>query len=212
MADLSNVGARLLGARRTVRGNKDALENIIGHAIHDGAQCYVIEAQANYRFLAQSELRADGELVVAPVGNRGRWVRESGLVGMALLEAGATTARDEQMVVGFSNYTHSKLVQFEWDEGPSVGPDKVTVVYTGTVPRLALLLGSAQLLFDRGSAELFIRLDNHGRALTSASLAFAGHVACSGAAQLMPGDKLSLCMRVSAPPVTGAGSLRVVLA
>jgi hypothetical protein len=206
MGDQSNAGTRVLGPRRTVRGNKDALENIIGQGLHDGAQCYVIEAQANYRYVAQSQLAPDGELVVATVGNRGRWVRESGLVGMALLEDGGASATSSDAVAVFQSYTHFKLVQFALDDGP-----ERSVIYTGAVPRLALLFASADLRFDRGSAELFIRVDSSARVASASSLVNAGYAACSGAAQLMPGDKLSLCLRATAG-ATGKGSLRIVLA
>mgnify|MGYP001588543273 CR=1 FL=1 len=111
--DRSNPGQRILSARRTTRGPLDSLETLVGIAMVDGAQCFVVEEQANYRYLADSKLPADGTFVVAPLGNRGRFVRESGLVGLALLEDGALTHNESGLTKIFTGYQQTKLVQFE---------------------------------------------------------------------------------------------------
>src|SRR5262245_60996000 len=122
--DLSNVGKRFLNARRTCLGREDALENMAGLAIQDGAQCFVTVEQANYRFLKASQLDADGRFVVKPAGGHGRWIRESGLVGFAMLEGGKLET-DSQW---FANYQQRDLVQFE------ESADHLAL-YVGSTPR-----------------------------------------------------------------------------
>ncbi len=206
MVDRSNVGERLLGTRKTVQGTQDALANIIGGGLNDGATCYVIQEQANYRFVASSQLAPDGKLVVATVGNRGRWIREAGLVGLALLDSGLLPPESSDfpgLTRCFADYKQKTLAQFELQEGAAL--------YVGTVPRLALVFGSADLAFERGGADLYVRVDNEVKIVTSSPAEVAGFVACSGSVLLMPGDRLSLCVRLTGP-ASGSGSLRVVLA
>jgi hypothetical protein len=129
-----NAGQRVLNARRKLRGADDCLENTFGRTLPDGAQCYVIDEQANYRLVHGCEFPEDEQHVVMPKGDKfGRWVRSEGLVGFALLEGGKL---DE--VGFFKDWKYQKLVQFEMTPG--------ALVYIGTVPRLALFSAYAMNL------------------------------------------------------------------
>ena len=210
MADRSNAGERILGARKTTRGQKDALENIVSHGLHDGAQCFVIEEQANYRYVATSELPSDDKYIVSPVGNRGRWIRESGLVGFALLEGGIFQDVASDQLVVCSEYKKTKLVQFE------LGSDG-SVAYIGTVPRVAALSAQVEEVRLGGieQAPVYLRHDNEARLLAGGFVAggqLAGNTSrCSLAtvAMLLPGDRISL--RIRSAGARGTGALRVVL-
>jgi hypothetical protein len=201
MADRSNVGERVLGARKTTQGSRDALENIVGHALHDGAQCYVIEEQANYRFVATSELPPDGRLVVAPLGNRGRWIRESGLVGFAMLEKGTPRPEEGERAWIFADYATTHLTQFKAEGG--------IVRYVGQPPRLTLIYGAADLRVS-SQVEVFVVVANQARVVAAGHLAHSGNVSVAGVALLMPGD--TLVLRARGAINDGTGSLRVVLA
>lgn len=131
MNDNSNAGKRVLGARKRLRGTDDSLANILGVGIPDGAQCFVIDEQASYRFLKECMLAEDERFVVAAAGpGSGRWVRESGLVGFALLTGGIPI--DISNGCCFGDFRTKHLVQFAMN-----GIHRV--VYTGTVKRLAIV-------------------------------------------------------------------------
>lgn len=202
MTDRSTPGQRVLGARRTIAGADDALENLLGDGLHDGAQCYVIEEQATYRFVADSELPADGKFVVATI-RKGRFIRESGLAAFALLDDGSLGAHDGSML-GFGEYSHTKVVQFEVTESGGAR-------YIGTVPRLATVHAWARVDFDRGQADLFVRLDNSKQLIAASSLLQAGFTNVSTVHLLLPGDTLSLGLRAAAAIESSRGSLRVVM-
>ncbi len=127
--DKSNAGHRILGARGALRGSDDSLENILAQGLPDGAQCFVLAEQANFRLIKTCELAPDDHVVVKPVGpDAGRWVRETGLMGFALLNGGSQLGEDGV----FGKYQTQQLAQFAMN-----GDTKV--IYTGTVKRLALL-------------------------------------------------------------------------
>jgi len=187
-------------------GAEGALENYIAHGLADGCQCFVIEEQANYRFLAGSTLKPDGKYVIAShTKGPGRWRRESGLVGFALLEGGKLD-EDER----FTGYTYQNLVEFEMRESE--------LTYIGTVTRLAVFLGSTTLAKQLG-IEL---LQGEARVVAGArSLKAPGHLTVSGSSLLHPGDRI--VMRARGPleaatrgalgpsEVAGAGLLQVIL-
>lgn len=200
---MGSADKRILSARRWLRGPRDALDNIIGLQLDEGTQCYVIEEQANYRFTSTCSLPVDGRFVVRPNGGNGKWVRESGLSGFALLERG-TVQVDPGIcdIAMFGEFKEQQVVQFEQVKG--------AVRYIGSVPRVALIFGSAELAFDRGSAELYVSVDSQGVAIAQAHLATAGSMAVSTMAMLMPGDSISLRAR-SKEHASGTGSLRAVL-
>lgn len=192
--DRSNAGQRILNSKLTLRGAEDALENYIGQALQDGCQCFVHAEQANYRFLASSQLKADGQYILAPHTGPGRWHRESGLVGFALLEGGKLGD-----ALFFSGYTYQKLVQFE------VTPE--ALVYVGTIPRLAHL--SAAHVGDIG----IVLLQGETRLVAS------GCGSTNGAALLHPGERIRLRSETafditSGEPAStrGPASLQVILA
>lgn len=191
----------MLGARKTTQGSQDALENIVGGGLHDGAQCYVIEEQANYRFVATSTLEADGKLVVTPLGGRGRWLRESGLVGFAMLEGGTPRPEEGERGWIFADYGASHLTQFT-AEGDMVR-------YVGKPPRLAHVYGAASLRVA-SQVEVFVVIANQARIVAAAHLAHSGNVSVAGVALIMPGD--TLVLRARGAIDGGSGSLRVVLA
>lgn len=169
--DRSNAGQRILNSKRTIRGAQEALENYIGHALQDGCQCFVHEEQANYRFLASSKIKADGKYIVAPHTGPGRWFRESGLVGFALLENG--TLREGT----FQDYKYQMLVQFEMrEEG---------LVYVGTVPRVALFFGTSE-----SAPQITIVVTQKELARSVGRVSIDGHV--SGSTVLHPGDRVAL--------------------
>src|SRR5882757_10916942 len=117
-----NASQRILSPRRDTGGHDDSLRNTYGRTLLDGAQCYVVEEEANYRFLRHSVLHADGKFVVETVDHVGRWVRDQGLVGFALLDQG-------QLHEGsFRDYKKYQLVQF------AINGDG-RIIYTGAVPR-----------------------------------------------------------------------------
>jgi len=188
--DTSNAGRRILNSRRTLSGKGESLENTIGRALQDGAQCFVIEEQANYRFLAQCTLPGDGRYIVVPQGDKfGRWVRENGLAGLALLEGGKPGPDGI-----FREFTYQKLVQFE------MTPE--ALVYVGTVVRLAHL--SATVAAGSGVPCISIVL-LQGEARSVA----LGSGSASGAAILHPGESIVL----EAPNgVAVSANLQVVLA
>jgi hypothetical protein len=175
--DKSNAGQRTLGARSVLRGAEDSLENILAMTVPDGAQCFVLEEQANFRLIKNCELAPDEHVVVKPVGpDSGRWVRESGLVGYALLSGG--TQLGEGFV--FGKYTSCQLVQFSMN-------GETTLVYTGTVRRLALVGGI--------SSETDAQAEVNGEP-------------ADGFRFLSPGDQILL---VGGPSAGAVGSLQVVL-
>lgn len=203
-----NAGQRVLNARKTLTRGEHALANTIGQTLPDGAQCYVIEAQANYRWLLDSVLAPDGVFVLEAAGpGDGRWVRESGLTGFAMLHAGTIGVvgfRDDSteyqdFLVG--GYKSVQLVQFALD-GDSL-------IYTGAVPRLAIISAAASLEFDRGSGRLGIVVSGGQR--TETKIELAGPVTTSRIAALEPGAHVSLMVSGQAE-VRGTGSLHVVLA
>lgn len=208
MGDRSNVSHRVLNAVRTATGTKDSLENFIGLALVDGAQCFVTDEEANYRWLAKSVLAPDDHFVVKASGpsDQGRWVRESGLTGFAMLEDGEAIPNDLGLV--FGKYKTQQLVQFEMTS-------QETLVYRGAVRRLAMLFGKAQLAFDRGHLSLAIRLNQNSgdepRFIAAQRIELNGlaSVACSGIIE--PGARLSL-EAIGPYGQGGIGSLRVVLA
>jgi hypothetical protein len=64
---------RQVGVRATRLGATDSLENIVSSPLPDGAQCWVIENSAVYRFDKNSSEAADGLRIVAPIAGGGRW-------------------------------------------------------------------------------------------------------------------------------------------
>lgn len=72
---ISAVAYRQVGARATVLGAFDSLENIVSSPLPDGAECWVIENSSVYRFDKSSAEVADGLRVVAPIAGGGRWYR-----------------------------------------------------------------------------------------------------------------------------------------
>lgn len=197
-----NVSERILSPRKTTLGAQDALENLVGGALKDGAQCYVIAEQATYRFLAGSELPADGKLIVAPLGKQGRFVRESGLVGLALLEAGQLRHGPE--VGTFVEYKALALAQFE------LLPDG-GVRYIGTVPRVAVIDASAVMKSD--AVQLYVTIETEA-AVVAASDTRDLMQSCMGFRQVMPGDTFKLRVRKHPEqhlPEGSLGSLRIVL-
>jgi len=150
--DKSNVGQRVLGARKRLRGGEDSLDSILGMQMPDGAQCFVISEQANFRFVSGSLLAADEHCVVVPAGpESGRWVREGGLIGFAILKEGREVAATGAQRFSIGKYAKQQLVQF------SVSGDSV-LVYTGSAPRLAIVdgrvsHGRATITIDEVEAE-----------------------------------------------------------
>lgn len=69
----SAVAYRQVGARATVLGSFDSLENIVSSPLPDGAECWVIENSSVYRFDKSSSESADGLRIVAPIAGGGRW-------------------------------------------------------------------------------------------------------------------------------------------
>jgi len=133
---MGNADKRILNPRKTVLGARDSLENTLGATLHDGAQCYVIGEQANYRFSMHSKLPLRPPYIIQPIDAKGQWVRESGLVGFAVLSDGKLDAQSCR----FTDYEHESLVQFEMQQDE--------LVYVGTVPRLALIDAGATLSFE----------------------------------------------------------------
>ena len=115
-----NAGQRILSPRQATQGHDSSLDNTLGMTLLNGAQCWVIEEEANYRFLKHSELHPDGKFVVETVDHQGRWVRESGTLGVAII-------RDNKPQL---------LVQFAMDGAK--------LVYTGNVSRLACIAASSE--------------------------------------------------------------------
>jgi hypothetical protein len=193
MKDRSNAGQRVLNARGFTRDNGDSLENTIGSTLPDGAQCWVTEQQANYRFLRHSLLHADGTYVVTPIDGKGRWVREPGLCGFALLDGGVL--HDDRP--SFRSYTKQQLMQFALN-----GDGRA--IYTGTVPRLAALGGSCapgcgsvlviSITRDNKDAHFFRGSDER----------------VTATAVLRPGDGVSLLVS-TAPTVAVLASLEIML-
>ncbi len=114
-----NASLRILSPRQTTQGHDSSLLNTYGKTLLNGAQCYVIEEEANYRFLANSVLHADGRFVVEPIDRSGRWVREGGTFGVAIIRDGKPQL----------------LIQFAMDGAK--------LVYTGNVSRLACIAASS---------------------------------------------------------------------
>lgn len=162
-----------MNARRVLcGGDENSLENTFGGTLPDGAQCFVIEAQANYRYLQNCKLPDDGEYIVMPKGDRrGRWVRAEGLVGFALLEGGKLNDGGQ-----FSEWKYQKLVQFE------VTPK--ALVYVGSIPRLAHFTAYAWNL-----AVSVTLLQGDPRPV---AMGIAG-ASTSGAALIHPGERI-VCM------------------
>lgn len=186
--DNSNAGQRVLQARKYLRGADDSLANIIGGGIIDGAVCFVIEKQANYRFLQSSTLAADEHgIVIEPVGGVGRWVRETGTMGFALLNGGVPDAPNAS-VSNIVRYASAQLVQFALENDTGI------VIYTGAVTRFALLVPYANTGFAPGVSV------NHGDG--------AWHAAC-GVTELKTGSRLSMVAGV--PVADMSASLQVIL-
>ncbi len=168
-----------------LQGADASLENTFGRTLPDGAQCFVIEEQANYRLVHNCTFPEDGQYVVTPKGDRfGRWVRAEGLVGFALLEGGRP--RGGCIVSG---YTYQKVVQFE--------VTSEALVYVGTVSRLAHLSADAQ-----GADVCIVLPQGSPRAVASGKSA-------SGAAVLHPGERIVVTTHSD---IEGVVSLQVILA
>lgn len=127
-----NASQRILSPRDTAQGSDSSLKNTYGATLINGAQCFVIEEEANYRFLKHSVLHADGRFVVEPIDRSGRWVRESGTFGVAMLKGGVPQKSDPLLI---GSYDPQLLVQFALSEAK--------LVYTGNVPRLACIMATA---------------------------------------------------------------------
>ncbi len=134
-----NASQRILSPRQTTQGHDSSLRNTYGSTLVNGAQCFVIEEESNYRFLRHSELHADGKFVVEPIDQEGRWVRECGTFGIAIV-------KDNKPQL---------LVQFALDV--------TKLVYTGNVARLACVAASSvlpglpmQIELDRGGELLVL--------------------------------------------------------
>jgi hypothetical protein len=181
-----NAGQRVLNARRTLRGASECLENTFGRTLPDGAQCWVIEEQANYRLVHNCTFPEDERHVIVPQGDKfGRWMRAEGLVGFALLEGGKRGAG-----LAFGDWSYQRLVQFE------VTPE--ALVYVGSVPRLAHLSASA----NRGEPLDIVLLQGERRAVSSGS-----------AALLHPGERIALYGPAgTSEPGAVVASLQVILA
>lgn len=187
-----NASQRVLQARATTVGNADSLANTIGMTLTDGAQCWVKDREHNYRFLKHSVLHPDGELVISPVDGHGRWVREAGLVGFAILQGGSRAGGH----AAFSRYDKQHLVQF------AVSPDG-WVIYTGLVPRAAFAHGSADAQVGIGLLVCFA---------TGQTEPYPGSAPNSAQALLLlsPGDRISL-QTLSVSDLPAQGALHVVL-
>lgn len=197
-----NASQRILSPRKVTVGADESLENTYGRTLIDGAQCYVTEAEATYRFLKNSVLHADGTFVVAPVDEIGRWVREGGTMGFALLDNGEP-APGEACVSYIGKYADQQLVQFATQKDGAV-------LYTGAVPRMALVYGLVAL----GAAEAEHRTLSfrHGdRAVGASAIDAAGYGAVSGIVTLRPGHALRLAV-THVSLCVGKGLLRIVLA
>lgn len=193
MSDRSNVGQRLLNPRKCLHGPQDSLEGTFGKTLPWGAKCFVIEEQATYAFLLDSELHADGRFVVMPVDRQGRWVREQGLVGFASLRGGRPSPED----LIFTRYEHEQLVQF------ASSPDG-RVVYTGAVPRSAMIVGQAQvperviaIVVEPGDGSMARSQSGYPEVVNLATI-------------LVPGDKVSLAA-AAVPSQDMVASLFIVL-
>lgn len=69
------VAYRQVGARSTVLGAVDSLENIVSSPLPDGAECWVIENASVYRLDKASTVAPAGAQIVAPIAGGGRWYR-----------------------------------------------------------------------------------------------------------------------------------------
>lgn len=201
---MGNADKRILNPRKTVLGHRDALENALGATLHDGAQCYVLAEQANYRFSLNGQLPIAPPYVIRPIDGKGQWVRESGLVGFAVLSDG----RLDEQLCRFVEYQHQSLVQFEMQENE--------LVYVGAVPRLALLDASASLSFERDPnafAPVKLGVTVHTKDVTqmlATNCERQGHTSVSTTALLQPGARI--VMHVSCTGVLAtANALSVIL-
>ena len=186
-----NASQRILSPRRDTAGSDNSLRNTLGRTLLDGAECFVTEEEANYRFLKHSVLHADGKFVVEPVDHAGRWVREQGLVGFALLDEG------ELHEGTFRDYKKTQLVQFALN-----GDGRV--IYTGTVPRKAFVVGRTG---PQGFVALVATVSRDKETL---------HLAAQGGSQVFtvfvirPGDAISLNV-AAVPEMSLPASLEIVL-
>jgi hypothetical protein len=71
----SATAYRQVGARATLLGADDSLENIVSSPLPDGAECWVIENASVYRFDKASTEAPNGTRIVAPIAGGGRWYR-----------------------------------------------------------------------------------------------------------------------------------------
>lgn len=186
-----NASQRILSPRRDTAGRDDSLRNTYGRTLLDGSQCYVTDEEANYRFLKHSVLHADGKFVVETVDHQGRWVREQGLTGFALLDEGLLHEGC------FRDYKKSQLVQF------AVNGDG-RIIYTGAVPRKAFLVGRAT---PSAGAALVVVLSREKEVLWTAQ---GTDAEVSTVLIVRPGDAVTL--NVAAVPTGNVfGALEIVL-
>ncbi len=191
-----NASQRILSPRLVLRGREDSLENTLGRTLLNGAQCFVIGEQANYRFLKNSQLHADGVLVMAPIDGEGRWLRESSTVGIALLENGRVVTRDDVSIV--TGYESEQLVQF--------AKNGDLLIYTGAASRVAMVFASANL--DAPCDLVLAVADDKKLAPLSRKFEAPGFGSLVGSYPLVPGAQIAL--RTSSA-VSGTGSLRIIL-
>ena len=59
MTDVSSIGERIKGPRKTILGATDSLEGIITFTLADGALCYVTEASGTFQLHRDSALAPD---------------------------------------------------------------------------------------------------------------------------------------------------------
>jgi len=195
----SNAGERILAPRKTLKGQRDALENLVGSPLHDGAQCYVQSEEATYRFVKDSKLEPDGKHVVSPIGGHGRFIRESGPMAFAMLDGGVLDTSTKL----FSGYASRQLVQFEEQDG--------SLIYVGRVGRIATCFGFASLAQGADLYLAHVTSQADRVAVGTVIAAAPGGYSCSAMLGLMPGDKLSLRARGSDLTGAGPGWLRVLM-
>lgn len=191
-----NASQRILSPRQTTQGHDSSLKNTYGATLLNGAQCFVVEEEANYRFLQHSVLHADGKFVVEPIDRSGRWVREAGTFGVAILGDGVFSANgtDADALV-FRGYSQQQLVQF--------AINGLGIIYTGAVPRMAFITGRCE-----PAAPTVVKIERKPDVLAFSS---PGDLPVTAMTMIYPGDCLKLeCLEARGGSVRG--ELQVLLA
>ncbi len=124
----SSLASRTIGARATLTGLGNSLENVITYGLDDGSRCYVTGDHSEWQ-LQRDSTASPGSTVVVPIAGPGRWLKNTG--GGAQGAQGATGPQGAQ---GFQGGGGTIEIPFPVADIDAVGiPDGKIIVASGGI-------------------------------------------------------------------------------